>query len=78
MARAGGLVCRKTKLKNFYDPETAGGCGVAPFWSATRLFCRAAAAPACQRAHDRFGVLRAVGWCSEALIARSGAYGEKA
>lgn len=31
MARAGGLVCRKMKLKNFYDPKCAGGCGVVPF-----------------------------------------------
>ncbi|RJL53703.1 hypothetical protein D5071_03710 [Pectobacterium carotovorum] len=30
MARPGGLVCRKGKLKNFYDPKTAGGCGVVP------------------------------------------------
>lgn len=31
MARPGGLVCRKIKLKNFYDPKCAGGCGVVPF-----------------------------------------------
>ncbi|TKY80236.1 hypothetical protein EDI29_22140 [Pectobacterium polonicum] len=38
-ARAGGLVCRKRKLKNFYDPKTAGGCGVAPIlWCSILLF----------------------------------------
>ncbi|TAI83107.1 hypothetical protein EG333_16985 [Pectobacterium versatile] len=38
-ARAGGLVCRKRKLKNFYDPKAAGGCGVAPILS-WQVFCR--------------------------------------
>ncbi|EMP9724594.1 hypothetical protein RVY14_001905 [Enterobacter cloacae] len=33
-----GLVCRKIKLKNFYDPKTAGGCGVVRFWSVHHLF----------------------------------------
>jgi hypothetical protein len=33
-----GLVCRKIKLKNFYDPKTAGGCGVVRFWSAKDFF----------------------------------------
>lgn len=32
--RPSGLVWRKIKLKNFYDPKTAGGCGVVRFWSA--------------------------------------------
>ncbi|TPW39824.1 hypothetical protein FKM52_19115 [Mixta tenebrionis] len=32
-ARAGGAFCKKRKLKNFYDPKTAGGCGVVPFSS---------------------------------------------
>lgn len=31
MARAGVWVCRKIKLKKFYDPKCAGGCGVVPF-----------------------------------------------
>lgn len=31
VARAGVWVCRKIKLKNFYDPKCAGGCGVVPF-----------------------------------------------
>ncbi|CAI3056064.1 hypothetical protein [Salmonella enterica subsp. enterica serovar Kentucky] len=37
---SGGLICRKRKLKNFIDPKTAGGCGVAPFLSAKDLFCQ--------------------------------------
>ncbi|QHP55585.1 hypothetical protein EH203_18160 [Pectobacterium carotovorum subsp. carotovorum] len=37
-AQSGGLVCRKRKLKNFYDPKTAGGCGVALILSCGRLF----------------------------------------
>lgn len=78
MVRAGGLVCRKIKLKNFYDPKTAGGCGVVPFLSATRLFCGCAAAPALQRASDRFVVLRAGGLSADALRVRSGASGEMA
>ncbi|MCD0225882.1 hypothetical protein LN378_13410 [Enterobacter hormaechei subsp. steigerwaltii] len=41
LARSGGLVCRKIKLKNFYDPKTAGGCGVVRFWSAKDFFGRA-------------------------------------
>ncbi|EDU3720019.1 hypothetical protein ZM68_003232 [Salmonella enterica subsp. diarizonae] len=46
LALSGGLVCRKRKLKNFIDPETAGGCGVAPFLSATVFFrlCEATSA----------------------------------
>ena len=40
------MICRKIKLKNFLDPETAGGCGVAPFLSAKDLFCRCIAVPA--------------------------------
>nr|DAY60206.1 MAG TPA: hypothetical protein [Caudoviricetes sp.] len=34
------VFCRKRKLKNFPDPETAGGCGVVPFLSAKDLFCQ--------------------------------------
>ncbi|MDQ9703827.1 hypothetical protein, partial [Serratia marcescens] len=37
-ARAGGVICRKIKLKNFYDPKRAGGCGVVPFSWCERLF----------------------------------------
>jgi hypothetical protein len=40
MARSATQVCRKIKLKNFIDPETAGGCGVVPFLSAKDLFCQ--------------------------------------
>ncbi|MBW6031915.1 hypothetical protein CGB80_17225 [Klebsiella sp. 11332] len=58
MARAGGLICRKIKLKNFDDPETAGGCGVAPFSSRKDLFCQAHTLPAPCCAHDLFWVLR--------------------
>lgn len=29
------------KLKNFYDPKTAGGCGVVRFLSAKDFFCHA-------------------------------------
>lgn len=36
-ARAGGLLCAKILLQNFYDPNTAGGCGVAPFPSRIRF-----------------------------------------
>ncbi|TKU46770.1 hypothetical protein FDX11_12570 [Citrobacter sp. wls714] len=32
-ARAGGIVCKKSQLKNFSDMKTAGGCGVVRFWS---------------------------------------------
>ncbi|ACF63992.1 hypothetical protein SNSL254_A2913 [Salmonella enterica subsp. enterica serovar Newport str. SL254] len=46
MALSGGLVCRKRKLKNFIDPKTAGGCGVAPFLSAKDLFCQRVASSA--------------------------------
>jgi hypothetical protein len=31
LALPGAVVCRKIKLKNFYDPKTAGGCGVVNF-----------------------------------------------
>ncbi|EDS1706014.1 hypothetical protein C4X14_000378 [Salmonella enterica subsp. enterica serovar Javiana] len=40
MALSGVVVCIKRKLKNFIDPETAGGCGVVPFLSAKDLFCQ--------------------------------------
>ncbi|MBK4285624.1 hypothetical protein JJP96_01735, partial [Enterobacter hormaechei] len=38
LARYGGLIWRKIKLKKFYDPKTAGGCGVVRFWSAKDFF----------------------------------------
>ncbi|EDV9737542.1 hypothetical protein VP87_000492 [Salmonella enterica subsp. enterica] len=60
MARAGCVVCRKIKLKNFYDPKPAGGCGVVPFLSATHLFCQAVTRSAARCAHDLFWVLRRV------------------
>jgi len=78
VARASSLVCRKIKLKKFYDPKTAGGCGVVPFLSATCLFCGCSAAPALQRSSDRFVVLHAGGLAADALRARSGASGERA
>ncbi|WP_410964727.1 hypothetical protein [Salmonella sp. ZJCDC-24] len=38
-AQAGGVLCSKFLLQNFLDPNTAGGCGVAPFpsWIRFRL-----------------------------------------
>ncbi len=38
-AQAGGVLCTKFLLQNFYDPNCAGGCGVAPFpsWIRFRL-----------------------------------------
>ena len=76
MARPGGVVCRKIKLKKLPDPKTAGGCGVAPFLSAASLFCWGMAAPACRGAPDRFGGLLAGVLSGEALTARYGASGE--
>lgn len=43
-ARAGGVVCAKFLLQNFYDPNRAGGCGVAPFPSGMRFRVRVSAA----------------------------------
>jgi len=51
-ARSGVPVCKKIKLKNFYDVKPAGGCGVAPILSVKHLFCRgcgAASATLCLR-----------------------------
>lgn len=73
MARSGALVCRKIKLKKFPDPETAGGCGVAPFLSAKDLFCRRIAASTQRYAHDLLCVLRWVNLLSEVLRTRSAA-----
>ena len=55
--RSGYTVCKKIKLKNFYDPKPAGGCGVAPILSAGRLFCRADAQPVPRCADDLFMVV---------------------
>jgi len=52
--RAGHTVCKKIKLKNFYDAKPAGGCGVAPILSAGRLFCRTDAQPVPRCADDLF------------------------
>jgi len=64
--RSGYTVCKKIKLKNFYDPKPAGGCGVAPILSAGRLFCRTAALPVPRCADDLFMVVvhegRAFAW----------------
>ncbi|HFV9751856.1 TPA: hypothetical protein ACIANO_004493, partial [Salmonella enterica subsp. enterica serovar Hvittingfoss] len=30
--RGGGIVCKKSQLKNFSDMTTAGRCGVVRFW----------------------------------------------
>lgn len=55
--RAGHTVCKKIKLKNFYDAKPAGGYGVAPILSAGRLFCRTAALPVPRCADDLFMVV---------------------
>jgi len=64
--RAGHTVCKKIKLKNFYDAKPAGGCGVAPILSAGRLFCRTDAQPVPRCAGDLFMVVvrdgRAFAW----------------
>ena len=56
MALSDGLDCRKRKLKNFIDPETAGGCGVVPFLSAKDLFCQHLSPPALRDSTDPFMV----------------------
>jgi len=63
---SGHALCKKIKLKNFYDPKPAGGCGVAPILSAGRLFCRTDAQPVPRCADDLFMVVvlegRAFAW----------------
>jgi len=59
--RAGHTVCKKIKLKNFYDAKPAGGCGVAPIWSAGRLFCHTDAQPVPRCADDLFMVACVMG-----------------
>ncbi|RNT12140.1 hypothetical protein B9Z99_018345 [Klebsiella aerogenes] len=51
-------VLKKNITENFYDPKTAGGCGVAPFSSRKDLFCQAHTLPALCCAHDLFCMLR--------------------
>jgi hypothetical protein len=58
LALSGVMVCRKIKLKNYYDPKSAGECGVAPFPSWKDLFCKAHALPALRCVHDLFLVWR--------------------
>ena len=72
LARAGDMFWRKLPLKNFYDPKTAGGCGVAPFSSWKDLFCHAQAQPAQHCAHDLFQVSRCVVLACECVRLRSG------
>lgn len=75
MALSGIVVCRKIKLKNLLDPETAGGCGVVPFLSAKDLFCQRVAPSASRDSTDPFVVLRGRGQIKGALrthLVRSG------
>lgn len=58
MALPSSLVCRKRKLKNFIDPETAGGCGVVPFLSVKDFFSSHIASPALRSGIDPFATLR--------------------
>ncbi|ECD9352344.1 hypothetical protein VW37_003929 [Salmonella enterica subsp. houtenae serovar 51:z4,z23:-] len=37
-AWAGGIVCKKSQLKNFSDMKTAGGCGVVRFRSIRHFY----------------------------------------
>ena len=62
-------------MKNFIDPETAGGCGVVPFLSAKDLFCQRITLSASRDSTDPFVVLRCRGQIKEALrmrLVRSG------
>lgn len=43
-AQAGGSLCAKILLQNILDPNSAGGCGVAPFPSWIRFRLRAVVA----------------------------------
>ncbi|WP_160251169.1 hypothetical protein [Mixta intestinalis] len=45
-ARADGLICAKILLQKFLDPNSAGGCGVAPFPSRIRFRLRSVASSA--------------------------------
>jgi len=57
VTRSGEVICRKIKLKIFYDPKPAGGCDVAPILSAGRLFRRTDAQPVPRCADDLFMVV---------------------
>lgn len=70
MVRSGGLVCRKIKLKKFPDPETAGGCGVAPFLSAKDLFRHHMTLPAPRHASDLLHLVRGVGFVTKGFKMR--------
>lgn len=70
MARSGALVCRKIKLKNFYDPKTAGGCGVAPFLSAKDLFLHHMTIPAQRHASDLLHLVRGIGFVTKRVKMR--------
>jgi hypothetical protein len=60
MARAGGVVCKKFRLKFFCDPKCAGGCGVAPISSGKDLFCQAVTQRAARCCSDLFLALSGV------------------
>ena len=45
-------------MKNFIDPETAGGCGVVPFLSVIDFFRQHIASPALRSDTDPFATLR--------------------
>lgn len=51
---AGGVVCRKFKLKNFFNLNYAGGCGAALILSRGYLFCYAVAQQATTWCCDLF------------------------
>jgi len=54
LALPDAIVCRKIKLKNLYDPKTAGGCGVVRFLSEKDYFCHAVTRPAPRCGCDLF------------------------
>lgn len=71
MALSGVLVCRKIKLKNFLDPETAGGCGVVPFLSVKYFFCQHVEPSVLHCAFDPIEVSRVVSEHCNAYSVRS-------
>jgi hypothetical protein len=71
LALSGGLVCRKRKLKNFIDPETAGGCGVVPFLSVKYFFCQHVEPSVLRCAFDPIEVSRVVSEHCNAYSVRS-------
>jgi hypothetical protein len=76
VARSGVAVCRKIKLKNFYDPKPAGGCGVVPISSAKDLFSHALTLPALRSQHDLFIMLRCNGLATNRRSVALAASGE--